>query len=235
MRSIVTDLKQFLEFLNSRGLISENLFGALDVYTPRNRKIYQGFTEDESNHIIAVVDRNTDMSKRDYAILLLVKYTGLRGIDIRKLKLKDIIWESKEFHGVQSKTSKPLILPLQSNVGNAIADYILNARPPSSDNHIFLRIRPPHVGFTDISDIVVRYANLSGVAKETKVPIGFHSFRRAMGISLLEAEVPLSIISEILGHAGRNSTKRYIALDVDRLRKCAMPMEAFPCRKEALC
>lgn len=235
MRLLIDDNKQFIEFLISRGIAQEDFLGAFDVYAPRDRKIYPGFTDDESRRILEAVDRTTGLGKRDYAMLILAKHTGIRGVDIRNLKLSDIFWGIAEIRIVQSKTNKPLVLPLDIPVGNAIAEYILNARPISSDEHVFLRSVPPYVGLIDTSDIVQKYAAISGVAHETKALLGFHSFRRAMGVSLLEAEVPLEIISEILGHAERNSTKRYIALDVERLGKCSMPMDAFRCGRGELC
>ena len=39
---------------------------------------------DVSDYIIAAVSRNTLTGKRNYAMLLLGKYTGLRGIDVRE-------------------------------------------------------------------------------------------------------------------------------------------------------
>jgi integrase len=234
MQFLIYDVKKFIEYLVSCDLVQKNLIGAFDVYAPRDRKVYQGFSEDEANRILSAVDRNTVIGKRDYAMLMLAKYTGIRGVDIRKLQLNQIFWEHAEIRTIQSKTDKPLVLPLSACVGNAIADYILNARPQSSDNHVFLRAMPPYTGLLG-NDIVRKYADISGVTKETKAIIGFHSFRRAIGVALLDAETPFSIISEILGHSKQNSTKRYIAIDLERLRNCAMPMDKFRCMKEALC
>lgn len=235
MRLLIDNTKLFIKFLILRGIVDKNILGAFDIYAPRDRKIYPGFTGEESNRILGAVDKATTLGKRDYAMLILAKHTGIRGVDIRNLKLSDIHWKAAEIRIVQSKTNKPLVLPLDIPVGNAIADYILNARPSSTDEHVFLRAVPPYVGLIDINDIVQKYAMLSGVAYETKASVGFHSFRRAMGVSLLEADVPLSIISEILGHARQNSAKRYIALDTERLGRCSMPMDSFRCERSELC
>lgn len=235
MRMLIDDVKQFVDFLISRQIVSENFLGAFDVHAPKDRKIYPGFTEDESAHVLAAVDRSTAMGKRDYAMLMLAKHTGIRGIDIQNLKLQDIFWKSSEICIIQSKTRKSLVLPVEASVGNAIADYILNARPALSNFTVFLRVVPPFVGLRYTNDIVRKYAKISGVEKETIAQIGFHSFRRSMGVSLLETDVPISLISEILGHAKQNPLKRYIALDVKRLRNCYMPMNDFCCRKEELC
>lgn len=234
MRMLIDDVKQFVDFLISRKIVSKNLITALDVYAPKDKRIYPGFSTEESNRILASVDRSTKIGKRDYAMLMLAKHTGIRGIDIQNLKLQDIIWRKAEIHITQSKTRKILALPLDASVGNAIADYILNARPNVSVDTVFLRCSPPFVGLTYTADIVRKYAKISGVEQETNAQIGFHSFRRALGVSLLEAEIPISLISEILGHAKQNSLKAYIALDIEQLKKCHMPMNDFYCCKEEL-
>lgn len=47
-------------------------------------------------------------------------------------------WRAKEIRLVQSKTGKSLSLPLEPESGNAIADYLLNARPKCDLPDIFI-------------------------------------------------------------------------------------------------
>jgi integrase len=77
-------------------------------------------------------------------MFLLALRTGLRSIDIINLKLSDIKWKTNVIEIVQEKTGMPLVLPLLSDVGNAIADYILNGRPYSQLPHIFLQTQAPY-------------------------------------------------------------------------------------------
>lgn len=92
---------------------------------------------EESDQIIQAVDRNTPVGKRDYAMLLLARYTGLRAVDVIHLQLQDIDWHKNEISIVQHKTQRPLVLPLENIVGNAIVEYILNARPQSDSQSLF--------------------------------------------------------------------------------------------------
>jgi integrase len=54
---------------------------------------------------------------------------GLRACDVKALRLTDIDWRRGEICIVQHKTGKPLALPLTTDVGEALKDYILHARP----------------------------------------------------------------------------------------------------------
>lgn len=221
------NVRCFLQYLAGLGLVGEMVPEALSVHYPRPRKLHYGFTREEADNIISSVDCSTPMGKRDFAVLTLARETGLRAVDIRNLRLCDIRWKESEIRIIQSKTQKPLTLPLMRNVGDAIADYILHARPESKSEHVFLTTRRPYSPIGYLGDIVQKYARISGVADTTKAGLGLHSFRRGRGVELVEAGTPLSVTAEILGHSRRDSTKKYIALDITNLRHCAMPMGAF--------
>ena len=83
------------------------------------------------------IDRKSKSGKRNYAIMILGAQLGLRACDIVNLKFCDIDWVAGEIRITQSKTNKTVILPLTEGVGEALKDYILNARPQSSEKNIF--------------------------------------------------------------------------------------------------
>ncbi len=233
----LTRLRAFFRYLIEIGKIPETLLATLQLKTAVHKKVHMGFTTEEANRIIDVIDRTTPVGKRDYAILLLARHTGLRAIDVTNLKLNDVNWHKNEISIVQHKTQRPLILPLENIVGNAIADYILNARPKSDSNYIFLRTRAPYepLGFGNGTAIVRRYAERAQVSLPLNGKRGFHSFRRTIGVNMLYANVPLTTISEVLGHSSCDSTKPYLSIAVDSLRICAMPLTGMECtRKELL-
>ena len=107
------------------------------------RKVYQGFTDDEIIRLLAAVDRDTIIGKRDYAMMVLAAQTGLRGVDVIKLKRSDIDWRKREINIMQSKTGAALCVALEIESGNALYDYLLNARPESDIPNVFLRYHHP--------------------------------------------------------------------------------------------
>lgn len=233
---ILTRLRAFFRFLTEEGLIDENLIYCLQVVTAIRKKVRFGFSSIEADSILGAVDRSSPVGKRDYAIVLLARYTGLRAVDVLHLRMQDIDWNNNEIRIVQHKTKRPLILPLENHVGNAIADYILNARPDSNSIAIFLRTKAPYepLGHGNGTAITRRYAQKAGVTWATDEYKGFHSFRRSIGTNMLAANVPLHTISEILGHAHADSTKPYLAADLESLKFCALPLDGFECTKGEL-
>ncbi len=51
---------------------------------------------------------------------------------------------------------------------------------------------------------------------------GMHSLRHTMASVLLEKETPLSIISDILGHADVESTAVYLKVGMQKLKECPL-------------
>lgn len=234
--SVLSRLRAFFRFLIEERLIDENLIYCLQVTTAIRKKVRFGFSSDEADRILGAVDRSSPVGKRDYAMLLLARHTGLRAVDVSRLQMQDIDWNNNEIRIVQHKTQRPLILPLENHVGNAIADYILNARPDSGQTTIFLRSKAPYeaLGNGNGTAITRRYAQRAGVTWAADEYKGFHSFRRSIGTNMLAANVPLHTISEILGHAHTDSTKPYLAADLENLKLCALPLDGYECTKREL-
>jgi site-specific recombinase XerD len=233
---VLSRLRAFFRYLIERNVIDEHLIHSLQLTTAVHKRVRLGFSSAEADKLLNVINRNSAVGKRDYAMMSLARYTGLRGIDVLNLQMRDIEWNSNEIRIVQHKTKRPLILPLENHVGNAIADYILRARPTSDSASVFLRTKAPYESLKqgNCSAILRRYAKKAGVTWGPTEYKGFHSFRRSIGTNMLAANVPLHTISEVLGHSRSDSTKPYLSADLVNLKLCALPLDGFECAKEEL-
>jgi len=232
--SALPGLRSFCSFLNEKQWISIDLVPVLQTVTAKRRKIRHGFTHHESEQIRAAINRETSFGKRDYAMLTLAIQTGLRAIDITNLKYGDIDWHIHEIRIIQHKTGHPLTLPLEPDVGNAIADYLLHSRPDSDSPYLFLRSSPPYQKLENrsASGIATKYMKLAEVDRTTIERRGFHSFRRSLGAKMLEAEIPLSLISEVFGHTHMDSAKPYLGIHETQLKECALGLLGIEVAKE---
>ena len=100
------------------------------------------------------------VSTRDAALTLLALTTGLRACDIIALKLADIDWRGQTIGIVQQKTNNPLTLPLAALVTAKLAAYVLDERPNSNDDHVFLRSVAPYTRLADHASIYVVIAGI---------------------------------------------------------------------------
>jgi integrase len=218
-------LKKLCRYLHERGHLPNTFQELLSFKVSRESKMYPAAMDDEVAAVLDTIDRLTTKGKRDYAIILLAVTTGLRAIDITRLKLSDIDWRAGEIKIVQSKTGQPLALPLTKDIGEAIQDYILNGRQKSESDAIFLRHHAPFQAFADsvsIGDMYDAYCKRAGVSREPHDGKGFHSLRRSVGKKLVTAGVSINTTAQILGDAKLNSTEKYISLDSRHLKECAL-------------
>lgn len=191
---------------------------------PQERKVMEIYHEGELTSAEALLSSGV-MTKRDTAVCRLLLETGLRGIDVCSLKLKDIDWEKDSISITQNKTKRPLCLPLRASYGNAIADYILNERPESDSEYVFLRTAAPFgkMGTGSIYAILRKMEEQAGIKKEGR-PVGSRMTRHHAASSMLRAGVPMSDISAVLGHRDPNVVSVYLSTDAKRLASCTLPM-----------
>jgi len=237
MGDLIWSVQRFLKYLNETNISSVNADRYLLRPTPNRKKVLPCFNVNETNAILSAIDTTTALGKRDYAILKLAIETGLRIVDILNLKRTDIDWRKCEIALIQDKTGMAIQLPLLADVGNAIADYIMHARPESAYPHVFLRTVKPHkkLGNTGCGrNILNRYLDKAGIQHKAWDGKTFHAFRRTHGTRLVEAEVSIPDTADLLGHKILNSAKRYITFNDDKLRLCCLGIAEYATRKEGL-
>lgn len=206
----------------------------LSLIVPRDNykkqpKLPSTYTGDEVATILESVDRSSAIGKRDYAILVLAVRLGMRASDISKLEFSNILWSSNIISFNQYKTGNVVELPLSSDIGESIIDYIKYARPFSESKTVFLehtRLKLP-ISSNAVSSIANRTIQKSGV-KIGDRKHGSHALRHTMAGLLLENKTPLPIISELLGHTSIQSSMNYLRIDVESMRQCALDVPVVP-------
>ena len=146
-------------------------------------------------------------------MLLLIRL-GLRASEVAFLELDNIDWKSGRLL-VNGKGGHPTELPLPTDVGEAIVEYLKLARPGSVSRRVFIRGRAPIRGFmtaTAIGSIVKHAIERTGIDAPTK---GTHQFRHALATEMLRSGASLTEIGEVLGHRSPETTKIYAKVDLD--------------------
>ena len=159
--------------------------------------------------------------KRDRAMLLLASVLGMRAGDIRALRLESLDWRAHEIRFMQAKTGDPVKLPLPEEVMLALADYLRNERPTNPDDHVFLQHHAPHHSFEDSSNSFHYTATTAfgrALVNTSGKHHGLHSLRHSAATNMLYGDTPYPVISGILGHSNTNTTRKYMAIDSERLR-----------------
>lgn len=234
---VLARVKRFLSYLYDNECITQS-FSQLfkGIKSHRKEKLPSYYDINEVSKIENSIERTSALGKRDYAMILLASRLGFRSSDICLIKFSNINWDKNLIHLQQYKTKRDITLPLLSDVGDALIDYITNGRPSSPLKNIFLTARHPYRALhgSSFSSIVSQYIYRSGIDFKGK-HVGPHSLRHSLATLLLREGTGLPIISEVLGHSSTGPTMTYLQVDTVSLLECSLdiPMvdEAFYLQK----
>jgi len=183
-----------------------------------------------------LLDKQSDLTKRDRAIGLLALYAGLRSCDITGLLLEGMDWDNDTFSVSQQKTGRRLTLPLPAVLGNAIYDYLQDERPEVPIREVFLTATRPfrRMASGDCGNIASIIMDRAGIRTNKGDRRGLHIFRHHLATGMLAHGVPAVVISGVLGHSTPESTQAYLNADFVHLKECALSIGSFPVRKGVL-
>ncbi|MGG7552437.1 tyrosine-type recombinase/integrase [Chryseobacterium arthrosphaerae] len=217
-------LRAALKKLYNEGMIDRRTSKILDHLKIRVRnEIQTYFTADEILRLEQSINRSIPKGKRDYAMILLATRLGLRSSDIRYLKFSNIDWKNNIIRLEQFKTKVPIELPLLVDIGEALIDYIKNGRPKIKSKDIFLRANGPYTTMTSTAF----HNNIREYLKKANIDYsnrkhGSHALRHSLATNLLKNRVPISIISDVLGHSDTTITMDYLHISVENLLECSL-------------
>ena len=205
------------------------------VKIDKTSRIPSAYRKEEVQQLLNSVDRGNPKGKRDYAILLLASRLGMRAGDICALSFAHLKWSQNVIELLQGKTQEPVVLPLLPDIGSAIIEYLKYGRPETDSSTIFVRHTCPITPLTPptLHSIVWHYLQRAGVHVPDGKKHGPHALRHSLASALLENNVPLPIISEVLGHTSTQTTTLYLKIDLPHLRQCALDVSAFAWNQSA--
>jgi len=223
-KSVCSLTRIFLRYLRWEGIISLDLDRTVpSIPHWRLANIPRHLPWEQVRALIDSVDIDLPEGKRDRAIILLIATLGLRNKEIRSLQLGHIAWKSSEIHLPRTKSLRERILPLTSEVGEALADYILNGRPKVDRSEVFLsHIAPrgPYVKAGGIVQIIKKRLMLAGIEAPSN---GAHMLRHSLATHMINVGVSVYKIADLLGHASIDTTAIYTKVDVKHLASVALP------------
>jgi site-specific recombinase XerD len=222
LRSRCCRIRGFLDHLYRRRVLGSDLSGA--VIAPREYKqerCPRFLTRSEVEAVLAAIDRSTPRGKRTYAMLMLLANYGLRGGEVRALRLDDIDWRNDRIRVANRKAGNSTDYPLTAPVGEAILDYLKHSRPAGPHREVFMTVIAPVKPMSSTSPIAYQVCKYLARAGVKVARPGTHSFRYSCAQRLLDSGTSLKTIGDYLGHTHPDSTQRYTKIAIDELREVA--------------
>jgi len=170
------------------------------------------------DQIAVVFDDLTGLTANDlrtYAMAHLAYFLGLRPQEIVQIKIDDISFKAAELTLEDRKNNIPTKLPLPERVIKAIAVYIIGGRPESKSQMLFVGHFAPYGPL-----LPTRVSTALGIClkKVNRKATGYW-LRHTYAQNLLEAGASYYDIKEMLGHDHIESTKQYLSIHIEMMRK----------------
>ena len=222
-RSMQAALRTLLRFCLYQGYIEHPLDRAVPILrTYKLSTVPRALNEQQAQKIIDAVDCSTNTGRRDYAILQLLHTYGVRGGQVRALRLEDIHWADNQILFRASKNGKDSLLPLSLQVGQSLLDYLRQARPRCSYPQVFITCRAPYhplARSSSLSVIVERYIRAAGINVSSR---GAHAFRHGFATRMVNKGYSLKAVADVLGHRHLSTTFIYTKVDFNALKQVAL-------------
>ncbi|AEH50532.1 tyrosine recombinase XerD subunit [Pseudothermotoga thermarum DSM 5069] len=192
----ISALRNFFSFLQLKGLCDRNPWERF-----KNPKLHRKLPEFLSHsEIQAMLSLALEKSERDYLVLSLLYYCGLRVSELCKLEVADVSFSPAFVRIRMGKGRKDRIVPLNQLVKERLQNYI-EKRKLRQDEYLFEGIHP-----STVFRIVKRYAAKCGINR----PVHPHTLRHSFATHLLQRGVNIKVVQDLLGHANLSTTSVYL-------------------------
>lgn len=158
-------------------------------------------------------------SKRDYAVICTLLYTGIRVSECAKAKLANLvdIGEKKGFLRVEGKGFKERIIPLNNDARYALGEYLKERSidlykldqltKKDLQQPLFLSNYNKNLSVSSIRRIVQLYGKTHP-----------HTLRHTFATVLIrENKEDVTVVAQLLGHSNLNTVQRYTRASEDEL------------------
>ena len=216
----LASLRTFFQFLVREGVVETN--PAKLVATPRiERKLPNHLSMEDAVRFIETPDTNTDLGRRDRAIVEFLYATGIRVGELVSINLQDIDFREKLVR-VTGKRRKQRIVPFGEPALQALMHYLEETRPvflnncPAADrdnNAVFLNYQGTRITTRSVGRMIDKYIKQCADIHN----ISPHSLRHSFATHLLDGGADLRDIQELIGHVRLSTTQIYTQVSMEKM------------------
>lgn len=202
-------LRSFYKFLRKEKKVEDNPLEFIEApKLPERQPVY--LTEEERRSIFEIVRglTYTFRGKRDYAIICLLYYAGMRVSELIGLNAGDVNRDGDKVNlKIIGKGNKERKVPLRIEAQEALNVWLQN-RPSTEENNsaIFINTKTKKRLTVRTVQFLVKGLTIKAGVNKRITP---HKFRHTFGTRLLQQGANLVDIQTLLGHASLNTTRIY--------------------------
>lgn len=209
----IVALRRFLRYCVAQGLLSEDPTRELrGVRRPRGH-LRHDLTREEIRALLSVIDRTTELGKRDFAIINLMVRNGLRIVEIQRANVGDL--EERQGRKIlrvlgKGREERDEFVVLSRPAEEALLDYLKTRGNPRKDEPLFVgvggRNRGKRLTRRTIRRRVTYYMIKAGIKRERVSP---HSLRHSFVTLAIEGGATLEQAQIAARHRSILTTRIY--------------------------
>ena len=209
-------IRRFYDSAVEAGLRNDNpaagVRGGKDQ-TPGEEKI-KSLTEAALGHLMAVVNADTLVGKRDRCIVALMAIHGLRRVEIERMDESSLLaQEGLASVEVQGKANRMRQVYLRPDTYRVITDYLYHKHQAgfSSEGPLFIsfsnRSRGQRISRRSLNEIVDYYLSQASLKR---VGVSCHALRHTFGTLSIAGGAKVEDLKDAMGHVEIESTELYV-------------------------
>jgi len=216
----LASLRTFFQFLVREGKLESN--PAKLVATPKiERMLPNHLSIEDAVRFIETPDVNTDLGRRDRAILEFLYATGIRVGELVGINIADVDFCERMVR-VTGKRKKQRIVPFGDPAAQALLLYMEETRGTFLENcpitqrdpqALFLNYQGTRITTRSVGRMIDKYIKRCADIHD----ISPHSLRHTFATHLLDQGADLRDIQELLGHARLSTTQIYTQVSMEKM------------------
>jgi integrase/recombinase XerD len=226
----LTALRSFFRWLSKYNHISSNPASEIEMPKLDKRLPRHVLTAQEADQVLNQADISTPLGIRDRAMLETLYSTGMRRMELIKLRMQDLDIERGTVIIREGKWKKDRTVPIGDRAVAWIMKYLLEVRPHlviGADEHrLFVTAWGDDISPDALTALVHKYIEQANIGKSGSC----HLFRHTCATLMLEGGADIRYIQQLLGHEQLETTQIYTQVSIRTLK--AIHSATHPARLE---
>jgi integrase/recombinase XerD len=214
---LLIPVRAFFRWLARQEHIAFNPASELELPKVEKRLPAAVLTSAEAEQLMNAPRVRTPLGLRDRAILEVLYSTGIRRVELVRLKLHDVDWPRSTVMVRQGKGRKDRVVPLGERARAWLRAYCDRARPRLLSGRdrsaLFLHHTGAPLEPRRLTESVRRYIEQAGIEK----PGACHLLRHTAATLMLEGGADVRYIQALLGHESLETTAIYTRVSIAKL------------------
>jgi len=216
-------LRRLFHYLFVNDHITKDVTQAIEIKVPSKVKISNRLSPDEMNRLFSTImddlkienERQAKFHQkvkfRDYIMVLLLAYTGIRVSELVQLDIDDIHLKRKRLI-VLRKGGDEQEITMPERIIDDIQDYVTERKKNTdvekdSQNALFLSLHKKRIDPKTVRVMLEKYRQRSGI----EIKITPHVFRRTFGTNHYNTYKDMYLTAQVLGHDSAETTRKFYA------------------------